>query len=158
EEAITDYADGTGGFVRGPYTPGPGDLRGTKRDKRGGRRERQREQPVTKEKPQPRRQTEAVRGGGEPDRPAPAAVDPFVPYGDFTKRVEEKVREAMSTGASFSIVGCRLSPDKPGRAPASGVASGVIKRQLLSLASVVVRAGDIVSINDTNDLVVLLAD
>jgi hypothetical protein len=29
---------------------------------------------------------------------------------------------------------------------------------LLSLASLVVRGGDIVSINDTNDLVVLLAD
>jgi hypothetical protein len=187
-EALRDYPDRTGEFVRVPYMPEPRDFRRVGREERGGREERvgheeraRRDDRTARGERVERREeedepawsgesgrTKAEAAAGrerEPEPPGNHVPDPFVPYHDFAKRVEEKVKEAMSTGVSFSVVGCRLSSDAPGRAGASGASSGVpgassgvIARRLLSLASLVVRGGDIVSINGTNDLVVLLAD
>jgi CheY-like chemotaxis protein/KaiC/GvpD/RAD55 family RecA-like ATPase len=193
-DVLRDYPDRTGEFVRVPYMPEPRDFRRIGREERGEREERagrdervgheeragrydpaargqrveRREEQDEPAWPGEKGRTRAEAAAGrerEPEPPRNHVPDPFVPYHDFAKRVEEKVREAMNTGVSFSVVGCRLSSDAPGRAGASGASSGVpgassgvIARRLLSLASLVVRGGDIVSINGTNDLVVLLAD
>jgi hypothetical protein len=149
-EALRDYQDRTGEFVRVPYVP---ESRGIRRETRGEREDR-----GEREHRGEREERGRTRGGREPELPGGPIPDPFVPYQDFARRVEEKVKEAMSTGVSFSVVGCRLTSDPPARIAVSGVSSGVTARRLLSLASLVVRGGDIVSINGTSDLVVLLAD
>ncbi|HKG21763.1 MAG TPA: response regulator, partial [Blastocatellia bacterium] len=76
--------------------------------------------------------------------------DQFVPYKDFVAHVERNVRIAVENGSSFSIAGCRL--------PQMTANGGVAALRLLDLIRSLVRDTDLLSTNQRNDLVVLLAD
>jgi CheY-like chemotaxis protein/KaiC/GvpD/RAD55 family RecA-like ATPase len=83
-----------------------------------------------------------------------AAAEPngnqYVPYQDFFARVEEKVKEATESGASFSIVGCRL--------PGMTERGDDLLARLVNILLSMVRDSDLISMNQHRDLVVLLAD
>lgn len=94
-------------------------------------------------------------GRRKADRP-PEAPEPangsngsrLVSYGEFVKKVESKVKDAIETDTWFSIVGCRL--------PASGSEASV--RHLSDIIPDLVRDRDLVSINHAKDLVIILTD
>lgn len=74
----------------------------------------------------------------------------FTPYEGFAAQVERRVKAAMETGASFSIVGCRVSD-----MTANG---GRVALRLFDIVRSLARENDLMSTNPRNDLVVLLAD
>ncbi|HVF92443.1 MAG TPA: response regulator [Blastocatellia bacterium] len=78
------------------------------------------------------------------------ARDQFVPYKDFVTHVERNVKIAVENGSSFSIAGCRL--------PQMTANGGIAALRLLDLIRSLVRDTDLLSTNQRNDLVVLLAD
>jgi DNA-binding response OmpR family regulator/KaiC/GvpD/RAD55 family RecA-like ATPase len=74
----------------------------------------------------------------------------FTSYEDFVARVEKNVRTALDNNSSFSIVGCRL--------PNMTAYGGLVAIHLYELVSTLVRDSDLISTNQRNDLVILLAD
>ncbi len=74
----------------------------------------------------------------------------FKPYRDFVLLVEDNVRHAIDSGASFSIVGCRLKNMTAG--------GGRPAMHLLDMVSKLVRETDLLSTNPRNDLVIFLAE
>jgi DNA-binding response OmpR family regulator/KaiC/GvpD/RAD55 family RecA-like ATPase len=74
----------------------------------------------------------------------------FISYEEFASRLEKKVRAALDNGATFSVVGCRL--------PNMTAYGGLVAIHLYELVSGLVRESDVISTNQRNDLVILLAD
>lgn len=99
------------------------------------------------EKPEPEQPIRQAGPQGENHQPA---RDQFVPYKDFVAHVERNVRNAVENGSSFSIAGCRL--------PQMTANGGIAALRLLDLVRSLVRDTDLLSTNQSNDLVVLLAD
>lgn len=81
--------------------------------------------------------------GREPDG------DQFISYREFVTRIEDNIKARTNTGSSSSIVGCRLP-----RMTADG---GRIAFRLFELARPLISASDLISTNEGNDLVILLA-
>lgn len=79
-----------------------------------------------------------------------AAGEQFASYSDFVTRVEENVNAGMEGGSTFSIVGCRV--------PQTANDGTVAAVQLYGILLSIVRTGDLISMNQRNDLVVLLQD
>lgn len=79
-----------------------------------------------------------------------AAGEQFASYSDFVTRVEENVNAGMEGGSTFSIVGCRV--------PQTANDGTVAAVQLYGILLSIIRAGDLISMNQRNDLVVLLQD
>ena len=74
----------------------------------------------------------------------------FMPYPAFAAEVEKRVKSALTGGAQFSIVGCRLREiTSDGGRPAL---------RLLEIVRELARDGDLISSNSLNDMVVLLDD
>jgi len=75
----------------------------------------------------------------------------YVPYAEFVRRVEERVSRAAGDESWFCIVGCRTSQngDDPARED---------HQLLFGLISALVRQGDILSVNDSNDIMIMLDD
>lgn len=94
------------------------------------------------------------RRGASAARPQAAArassADYFTSYQEFVERVEKNVRASVDTGASFSIVGCRV-PQMTG-------GGGRAALRLLELTRLLVRDSDLISTNPRNDIVILLGD
>jgi DNA-binding response OmpR family regulator len=119
----------------------------------------------------PRRSREVKETGGETRQPAAHTVASskpvfapggaqesagnenghYVPYNEFVKRVEERVKRASDDESWFCIVGCR---------PPLGGAEGASDKEdiLFGLVSSLVRQGDIVSVNEASDIVIMLDD
>jgi DNA-binding response OmpR family regulator len=75
----------------------------------------------------------------------------YVPYNEFVKQVEERVKRASDDESWFCIVGCR--------APQGGAERASDKEDILfGLVSSLVRQGDIVSVNEASDIVIMLDD
>ena len=81
---------------------------------------------------------------------APAAVDHFTSYQQFTAQVEERVRATMENNATFAIVGCRV--------PQMTAKGGHVALRLYDLVRRLVRENDLLSTNPRNDIVILLTD
>lgn len=81
---------------------------------------------------------------------APAAVDHFTSYQQFTAQVEERVRATMENNATFAIVGCRV--------PQMTARGGHVALRLYDLVRRLVRENDLLSTNPRNDIVILLTD
>ncbi|HKV38339.1 MAG TPA: response regulator [Blastocatellia bacterium] len=90
------------------------------------------------------------RRGDQPREPK-ALPNRVVSYDDFVSRVEQKVAESVEGDVRFSIVGCRLA-----RLTGTGAAGGA--KSVSELLPRMVRGTDVVSVNKTNDVVVLLLD
>jgi hypothetical protein len=82
----------------------------------------------------------------------PAGNEPnsFTPYPAFAAEVEKRVTSALTDGAQFSIVGCRLK-----EMTSDG---GQHAFRLLEIVRELARDGDLISTNPLNDMVVLLDD
>lgn len=93
--------------------------------------------------PVPQGRTARARG-------SKTSSDQFVSYSDFVGRVEGNVKAGMEGGSTFSIVGCRI--------PQSTNDGTVAAVKLYGILLSIVRAGDVISMNQRNDLVVLLQD
>jgi CheY-like chemotaxis protein/KaiC/GvpD/RAD55 family RecA-like ATPase len=76
--------------------------------------------------------------------------DQFTPYQEFSAQVERRVKDAIESGAAFSVAGCRL--------PAMTAKGGQVALKLFELVRTLVRDTDLLSTNPRNDLVVLLAN
>ncbi|MFL6273808.1 MAG: ATPase domain-containing protein [Blastocatellia bacterium] len=81
---------------------------------------------------------------------APAAVDHFTSYQQFTAQVEERVRATLENNATFAIVGCRV--------PQMTAKGGHVALRLYDLVRRLVRENDLLSTNPRNDIVILLTD
>jgi CheY-like chemotaxis protein len=91
------------------------------------------------------------RKADRPPQPLPESNEAiFVSYSEFVKKVENKVKEAIDSDTWFSIVGCRLPQAE--HDPGPGV------RGLRDLIPSLVRNGDFVSVNNANDVVIMLDD
>jgi CheY-like chemotaxis protein len=75
----------------------------------------------------------------------------LLPYAEFVLRVEQMVETTLEGDAWFSVVGCRMNHDSDGHATA----------RIASLAQLVpdlIRNCDVASVNQSGDLMILLAD
>jgi DNA-binding response OmpR family regulator/KaiC/GvpD/RAD55 family RecA-like ATPase len=81
----------------------------------------------------------------------PALLKQFVPYPEFVERVEDRVKRAIDDQGWFSIVGCRIPRLEAthAREKAPG---------LYGLISSLVRQDDVVSVNDSRDVLIMLTD
>lgn len=75
----------------------------------------------------------------------------FLAYSDFVRQVEDRVKQATDEDSWFCIVGCRTAPADMPVDPGKDDA-------LLSLISSLVRQGDIMSVNESSDILIMLAD
>jgi DNA-binding response OmpR family regulator len=80
----------------------------------------------------------------------PAEDARFTRYEDFAIEVERRVQAAMTGGAPFSVVGCRLH--------AMTARGGRVALQLFEIVRELARDTDLTTTNTRNDLVMLLPD
>jgi CheY-like chemotaxis protein/KaiC/GvpD/RAD55 family RecA-like ATPase len=95
----------------------------------------------------------ARRSGEQAGAPDTATADGqpiFTPYTMFAAEVEKRVKTAVTDGAKFSIVGCRLQ-----EITSEGGQPGL---RLLEIVRELARDGDLISTNSLNDMVILLDD
>ncbi|HEY6328986.1 MAG TPA: response regulator [Blastocatellia bacterium] len=75
----------------------------------------------------------------------------YLPYHQFVKQVEDRVKQAIEDESWFCIVGCRARQPGEARPP-------VKNETLVSLIGSLVRQGDVMSVNAASDILIMLAD
>ncbi|HLG14864.1 MAG TPA: ATPase domain-containing protein [Blastocatellia bacterium] len=99
---------------------------------------------------QPRAESAASAAARMLDSPPAPKSDRVIPFDGFAAQVEKSVGQAIDSGTSFSVVGCRL--------PHSETYGEVGAARLTELVNSLTRETDLISSNPGNDLMIFLAE